>query len=122
MPRSKIVLLVEDQPVIAAEVKGILEGFGCTVIGPFGTLKAARPACGGLPPDLAMIDLSLPDGDGLDLVRELRGRGVECAVCSGYDRHSVIGKEPLVVHWIDKLSIVEDIERVLTDSGLLDPE
>jgi len=119
MAHRKTVLVVEDQPAIAAGLKQLVEQHGWSVMGPFGTLLAARTARAFERPDLAMVDLHLPDGDGLDLVRELRDEGVECAVCSGYDRRSVLGDEPLDVHWIDKLSIFDGIERVLARSGLL---
>lgn len=38
------------------------------------TLAAARQRCADQPPDILLLDLMLPDGDGLDLAGELRAR------------------------------------------------
>lgn len=40
------------------------------------SLAAARAALGAETPDLVLCDLILPDGDGIELVSELRGKGV----------------------------------------------
>ena len=64
------VLLVEDEPRIARGiVEGLTrEGFDVTHAS---TLAAAREVS---EPDLILLDLRLPDGDGLDFAREIRAR------------------------------------------------
>ena len=64
------VLVVEDDFRVAsmhAGIVGALPGF--TVTGTATTLAAARKA---EPVDLALVDIYLPDGSGIDLIRELR--------------------------------------------------
>jgi response regulator of citrate/malate metabolism len=64
------VLVVDDDYRVAEMHAGIVEALpGFTVIGTANTLAAARAAG---PVDLALVDIYLPDGSGIDLLRELR--------------------------------------------------
>ncbi|GMA15994.1 response regulator [Deinococcus metallilatus] len=68
-------LIVEDDPRIAALHRGLLEGAGdFEVLGTAETLRVARVMAGTLHPDLLLLDVYLPDGRGLDLLREWRAR------------------------------------------------
>ena len=64
------VLVVEDDFRVANMHAGIIEALpGFTVSDVANTLAAARKA---EPVDLALVDVYLPDGSGIDLIRELR--------------------------------------------------
>lgn len=64
------VLVVDDDFRVANMHAGIVNAMpGFTVVGTANTLGAARKAD---PVDLALVDVYLPDGSGVDLVRELR--------------------------------------------------
>jgi two-component system response regulator RegX3 len=65
------VLLVEDEEAISEPLAELLtrEGFEPEVAS---TLSAAREAILGSEPDLILLDVMLPDGDGRDLAREIR--------------------------------------------------
>lgn len=65
------VLIVEDEPEIRRFVRAALEGEGCHVH-EAANLKDARAQAGTRKPDLLIVDLGLPDGDGIDLIREVR--------------------------------------------------
>ena len=67
------VLVVEDETSISEPLAAHLmrEGFTPEVAG---TLAAARDAFGRDEPDVVLLDVMLPDGDGRDLCRELRTR------------------------------------------------
>ena len=63
------VLVVEDDFRVAHMHAGIVEALpGFTVTGTANTLAAARKAD---PVDLALVDVYLPDGSGIDFIREL---------------------------------------------------
>ncbi|MCI8971238.1 MAG: response regulator, partial [Oscillibacter sp.] len=69
--REKI-LVVEDEKSIAQFIAAVLDGQGYETI-------QARTGAEGLSmitshcPDLVILDLGLPDMDGLDILRQLRG-------------------------------------------------
>ncbi len=64
------VLIVEDDFRVADMHAAIVDALpGFTVAGTANTLAAARKSG---PVDLALVDVYLPDGSGIDLVRELR--------------------------------------------------
>jgi two-component system, OmpR family, KDP operon response regulator KdpE len=65
-------LIVEDKPQIRRFVRGALEGEGWQVH-EAGTQQRGVIEAGTRKPDLIVLDLGLPDGDGLDLIREVRG-------------------------------------------------
>jgi two-component system KDP operon response regulator KdpE len=65
------VLVVEDEKQIRRFIRAALEEEGC-VVSEAGTLAEGRQGAGESQPDLLILDLGLPDGDGLDLIRDLR--------------------------------------------------
>lgn len=72
------VLIVEDDPQIAALHWRLLErAGGFTVLGQAESLRVARAMLRTLHPDLLLLDVHLPDGRGLDLLREARVSGAQ---------------------------------------------
>jgi len=67
------VLLIEDDPVIGPSLRRTLAAAGNEVL-LAGTGAEARAVAGERCPDLVLLDLGLPDADGVDLCRELRAR------------------------------------------------
>ena len=77
------VLVVEDDPQARAAILMALraEGFLCSEAG---DTTRARKVISKSRPDIVVLDLGLPDGDGLDLLREVRsGDDLPVVVCSG---------------------------------------
>lgn len=70
MVTGKCIYLIEDDPDIRTLVAGVLQGYGYQVQA-FGSGRDARQAIHRQAPDLCIVDLGLPDMDGLTLVREL---------------------------------------------------
>jgi CheY-like chemotaxis protein len=68
---SPVVLAVEDEPLNRRLLHAILTPSGYQVVDA-PSLTAARAWLQGNRPDLILLDLRLPDGDGLDLARELK--------------------------------------------------
>src|SRR5208282_320648 len=70
------ILLVDDDDIVRQVLSRVLTGEGYAVLDATGAsdaLELARQH----PPDLAMLDLSLKDGDGVDLAGQLHARQAE---------------------------------------------
>ena len=65
------ILVVEDEPDIRRFVRLALASEGHEVF-EAATLQRGQIEAGSRRPELAIVDLGLPDGDGIDLIRELR--------------------------------------------------
>jgi DNA-binding response OmpR family regulator len=74
IPMIMRLLLVEDHPVLAETLAGGLQraGFAVDVAG---SVREGREALACVQYDLAILDLGLPDGTGLDLLSDLRAQG-----------------------------------------------
>ncbi len=68
------ILLVEDDHTLSMTIEMTLADLDHDV-STCRTLEAARQSLEARPPDLVVLDLGLPDGDGLDLCRDLRAKG-----------------------------------------------
>jgi two-component system, OmpR family, KDP operon response regulator KdpE len=68
---SERILVVDDEPQILRAVRASLEAAGYKV-DVAETASAALTAAGARPPDAVILDLMLPDGNGIDVCRELR--------------------------------------------------
>lgn len=73
------VLLIEDDAVLGAAVRDQIAGDGHSVDW-VQRLDAAAPVIAGVPYDLVLLDLMLPDGRGLPFLRRLRERGLATPV------------------------------------------
>ena len=68
---NPVVVIVEDEPQIRRFVRGALEAQQWQVH-EAGTMKEGLVEAGTRRPDLVILDLGLPDGDGVDFLRDLR--------------------------------------------------
>lgn len=69
---APVAILIEDEPQIRRFVRAALEAEGWQVHDAE-TAKRGLLDAGTRKPDLLVIDLGLPDGDGLDVIRDVRG-------------------------------------------------
>jgi DNA-binding response OmpR family regulator len=73
------VLVVEDNPLVTSATRILLEDAGFRV-STASRVADAYTICRSDAPDAILLDLRLPDGDGLSLVRQLREDGVRLPV------------------------------------------
>lgn len=66
-----VVIVIEDEPTIRRFIKMSLEAEGCQVY-EADTMKRGLIEAGTRHPDMVVLDLGLPDGDGVDFIRDLR--------------------------------------------------
>ena len=71
------ILIIEDEALVAMELRFVLEDLGHEVLGVAATAKAALDLVRENDVDLALVDIHLSDGPtGIDLGRDLAGQGV----------------------------------------------
>jgi DNA-binding response OmpR family regulator len=75
-----VVLLVDDDPAIRRAVSAGLELEGFTVVAASGG-RAALEAAARVAPAVVLLDLSMPDLDGLEVLERLRAGGDQVPVC-----------------------------------------
>jgi two-component system response regulator DevR len=87
------VFLVDDHEVVRRGVAEVLEDDpGITVAGEAGSMAEALVRVPAVRPDVVVIDMRLPDGDGADLCRGLRERVPElrCLVLTSYSEQDAL--------------------------------
>lgn len=70
MPRS--ILIVDDDASVRGLIARILRSWGHAVVGEAGSIAEALTRADVLRPDVVLVDIGLPDGDGFSLARRLR--------------------------------------------------
>jgi len=79
-PDSRLCLIVEDQAGNRDLLRdAVRAAFGDATVVEAGSLREARPAMT-RKPWLALVDLGLPDGCGIDLIREIKARSPETLI------------------------------------------
>jgi CheY-like chemotaxis protein len=68
---ASTILVVDDDAAFRGLARRVLSGMGLVVSGEAGTVAAALVAAAALRPDAALVDVTLPDGDGIALAAEL---------------------------------------------------
>ncbi len=114
-PAGPRILFVEDEEGISEPFGNALRRAGFEpVLAP--TVAAARSALAATTPDLVLLDLTLPDGDGRDLAREIRAAGeipIIMLTARGTEADRVIGLEIGADDYVVKpFSSAEVIARV----------
>jgi DNA-binding NarL/FixJ family response regulator len=69
------VLIIDDDAAFRATVGVLLARRGLLVVGEAGSLAEARAAVAAIRPNAVLLDVNLPDGNGIDLARELCANG-----------------------------------------------
>ena len=88
------VLVVDDHPDFRARARVMLEADGFDVVGEVGDGHSALSEADRLRPDVALVDIQLPDIDGFDVAARLRRSGAarQIVLISGRDREDFGGR------------------------------
>lgn len=114
------VLLVEDDPATRARLARAVErDDGLRLVGRAGSCAEARAWLATSVPDVLLVDLGLPDGSGVDLIRELKARAAatEAMVITvfGDEKHVVAALEAGATGYVLKDGADADIATAIRD-------
>jgi two-component system response regulator DevR len=124
------IFLVDDHEVVRRGVRDMLEAEDdFEVVGEAGTVQDALNRIGSAMPDVAVLDVRLPDGNGVELCRELRilHPHVACLMLTSFDDDEalfeaiVAGAAGYVLKQVKGHDIVEAIRQVGAGRSLIDP-
>lgn len=113
---KKQVIVVEDNPNIRELIEYVLADHEIEVIS-FDTIGNFRKATPNVTPDLYLLDIMLPDGNGIDLCKELKsGRATRetpvIIMSAHYDRlHGECGAEDFIAKPFDIDNFLSRIEQ-----------
>ncbi len=106
------ILVVEDERLIALDIKDILEDWGCTVIGPVATSTAALNLIADSLPDAAVLDVNLRTGTSEPVAAALRDHGRPFVVLTAYERKHLAGAlrdAPLLSKPVDEKKLKQQL-------------
>jgi DNA-binding NarL/FixJ family response regulator len=124
------VFLLDDHEIVRRGVRDLLDTEpGITVIGEAGTATTALARIPALKPDVAVLDIRLPDGDGVTVCRDLRSKmpQLACLMLTSYSDDDALfdaimaGAAGYVLKQIRGTDLVGAIRTIATGQSLLDP-
>lgn len=124
------IFLLDDHEVVRRGVRDLLEAEeDLTVVGEAGTAEEAVRRIPATTPHVAVLDVRLPDGDGIEVCRDVRSRHPEIAcimLTSFADDEAVYaailaGASGYVLKQVRGTELVDGIRRVARGESLLDP-
>jgi two-component system response regulator DevR len=124
------VFLLDDHEVVRRGVRDLLNDEpDIAVIGEAGTVEQALVRVPALRPQVAVLDVRLPDGDGVTVCRELRSRMPElaCLMLTSFDDEEALldsimaGASGYVLKQIQGSDLVSAVRTVARGQSLLDP-
>jgi two-component system, NarL family, response regulator DevR len=124
------VFLLDDHEIVRRGLKELLEGEDdLVVVGEAGTAAEAMIAIPATAPDVAVLDVRLPDGDGVEVCREIRSAHPEinCLMLTSYADDEALfsailaGAAGYVLKQVRGTDLIDAIRRVAQGQSLLDP-
>ncbi|MFC4463667.1 response regulator [Streptomyces xiangluensis] len=130
-PKTAIrVFLLDDHEVVRRGVHDLLDDEpDITVVGEAANVEQALVRVPALRPDVAVLDVRLPDGDGITVCRELRSRmpDLACLMLTSFDDEEALldsimaGASGYVLKQIQGSDLVSAVRTVAAGQSLLDP-
>jgi len=125
------VFLLDDHEIVRRGLRELLESGGTmTVVGEAGTAEEAYGRIPATTPDVAVLDVRLPDGNGVEVCREIRSRHPEinCLMLTSYSDDEALfnaimaGAAGYVLKQIKGADLVDAVTKVAAGESLLDPK
>ena len=125
------VFLLDDHEVVRTGLRAMFEATDdIAVVGEASTAEEALLRIPLILPDVAVLDVRLPDGSGVEVCREIRSRWPEivCVMLTSYNDDEALyaailaGAAGYVLKQVGVGDLVDDIRRASTGQSLLDPQ
>ena len=125
------VFLLDDHEIVRRGVRELLESTGTmTVVGEAGTAEEAYGRIPATAPDVAVLDVRLPDGNGVEVCREIRSKHPEihCLMLTSYSDDEALfdaimaGADGYVLKQIKTSDLVDAVTKIAAGESLLDPK
>jgi DNA-binding NarL/FixJ family response regulator len=125
------VFLLDDHEVVRRGVRELLEAEpDITVVGEAGTVESALARIPALRPDVAVLDVRLPDGDGVSVCRALRSRmpDTACLMLTSFGDDEAFfdaimaGAAGYVLKQIRGTDLIGAVRTVASGESMLDPQ
>ena len=122
--------LLDDHEIVRTGLRTLLEATDdLEVVGEAGTSAEAMSRIPALHPDVAVLDVRLPDGSGVEVCRDIRAQlpTTACIMLTSYADDEALfasimaGSSGYVLKQVGGSSLVDDIRRVAAGGSLLDP-
>ncbi len=124
------VFLLDDHEVVRRGLAELLQNEGdIEVVGESGSAPEAARRIPALRPDVAILDARLPDGNGIDVCRDVRAvdPGIKGLILTSYEDDEALfaaimaGASGYVLKQIRGTDLVDAVRRVAAGQSLLDP-
>jgi DNA-binding NarL/FixJ family response regulator len=124
------VFLLDDHEVVRRGLRELLESeTDMEVVGEAGTAEEALGRIPATSPHVAVLDMRLPDGDGIEVCREVRSRHPEiaCIMLTSFSDDDAVyaailaGAAGYLLKQVRGNDLVDAIRRVADGESLLDP-
>jgi DNA-binding NarL/FixJ family response regulator len=130
-PEPIRVFLLDDHEIVRMGVRDLLEAEpDITVIGEAGTAASALARIPALRPDVAILDVRLPDGNGVTVCRDLRSTmpQLACLMLTSYTDDEALfdaimaGAAGYALKQIRGTDLVSAVRTIAAGQSLLDPQ
>ena len=122
--------LLDDHEIVRRGLRELLESEGdLEVVGEAGTAEEALARIPVTKPQVAVLDVRLPDGDGVEVCREIRSRHpeIQCLMLTSYADDEALfsaimaGAAGYVLKQVKGSDLLDGVRRVARGESLLDP-
>jgi len=124
------VFLLDDHEVVRTGLRALLESNDdIEVVGEAATVAEAMARIPPTAPDVAILDVRLPDGSGVEVCRDIRSRTpqIACVMLTSYADDEALfaaimaGAAGYVLKQVGSADLVDTVRKASTGESLLDP-
>ena len=123
------VFLLDDHEIVRRGLRDLFESNGLDIVGEASTAAEALQRIPATRPDVAVLDVRLPDGSGVEVCRDLRSDNpdLKCLMLTSYSDDEalfdaiVAGASGYALKEIGSNDLVDAVRRIAAGESLIDP-